>query len=185
VAVALYCVQAEQVSAGLVAQYRWIGRGFFFVLTCSIALSVPVYVDGGVTQSLSRGCMVGYLVWVASVLFAFSFFLRRVRNHIVKVLSQADENKPLMLRMALVYDTCILAVLFQAALFVILAVLPILWTAHDYVVPITFLIIPYVTWRFVNSIYLPQSDNEKKKNLSSHVSQKGVGPQTAESQSHN
>jgi len=161
-ALATSALKAEQASGKLVARYRNIGRAFCFVLTCSLSLAVPVFVDGGVTQSLSRGCMVGYLVWVAVVLFGFSFFLRAVRNHIIKVLSVAEENASLLHRMTRVYDTCIFAVLAQAGAFALLAVVPVLWTAHDYVLPLTFVLIPYVTWRFVLSIYLPQDDAKKR-----------------------
>jgi hypothetical protein len=156
-ALATSALKAEQASGNLVARYRWMGRGFCFAQTCSLALAVPVYVDGGFTQSLSRGLMTSYLAWVAVVMFAFTFFLRVVKNHIRAVLATAAENASLRDRMTLVYDTCIAAALFQALAFFLMAVIPVLWTAHDYILPITFLSIPYVTWRFVNSIYMPQS----------------------------
>lgn len=155
-AIATAMLRAEESTQKYIARGRWFGRWIVIFEAVLTVFAYPQLLWVGQNNKLAaRVCVTMYYAGSLLVMSVLAIWTRWVILQLKLVFQEYEEHSNVQMRIVRALKHNFLAYQVQAAVFLVALVVPVLWTAHDYLQPILFISIPYYSFRATESVYVP------------------------------
>lgn len=157
---------AESSTTGVVRFYTWQARMLCFITALNGFLFIPVYVTGGSDVVLARICFGIFLgihtFCTAGILLSTVIIDDKLGKVLEKSYHETQSEAILILKEKLhqVQKTAKINGIMQCSLYFFWFVIPPLWVAHDYILPITWLSMPGVAFATLQSVFIKKGEEE-------------------------